>query len=329
MSLESPIVRGYRELLRVESGAGPVELKTAFRTMAMVYHPDRNPDPHAGEVFARIREAYDALQNPDAIRTLNRQYLAGKVASRCVKDVGLTAGSFFGYRRVRVRTSRTAEAADLPWWQQLPPLKIDDHGNPSYERAAEQNISILDHPSLDEVEVIFAGSFQPSDEFTLYEAFRRRDFSDLPWFVLNNEGIVRFLDTDYEGALTCYQALNRRIPQNIVFLFRLGVCHEILAFRHKLPSLWRGVQPNRRHLQAAIRCYRRAIALGEERMHMPQKCITVRKTLADLLGAAGRRRKAQRLWREIRVVDPNSREARQRVLAHRGRPAGLLRGTVA
>ena len=62
------------------------------------------------------------------------------------------------------------------------------------------------------VEVIFAGRFDAADEQRLYEAFHRRDFDSVPWFVLNNEGMVHFLERRYEAALACaLQAVGLRV----------------------------------------------------------------------------------------------------------------------
>ena len=54
----------YYETLGVERTADEKELKTAFRKMAMKYHPDRNPDnPTAEQSFKELNEAYEVLKN--------------------------------------------------------------------------------------------------------------------------------------------------------------------------------------------------------------------------------------------------------------------------
>ena len=58
--------RDYYEILGVSRTVSDGELKSAFRKMAMRYHPDRNPDnPEAEEQFKEINEAYEALKDPD------------------------------------------------------------------------------------------------------------------------------------------------------------------------------------------------------------------------------------------------------------------------
>ncbi|WP_183792263.1 molecular chaperone DnaJ [Tunturiibacter gelidoferens] len=56
----------YYEVLSVSRDASDQELKTAYRKLAMQYHPDRNPnDPSAEEKFKECGEAYSVLSDPD------------------------------------------------------------------------------------------------------------------------------------------------------------------------------------------------------------------------------------------------------------------------
>ena len=57
--------RDYYEVLGVSKSASEKELKSAYRKMAMQYHPDRNPDNAEAEAkFKEIGEAYDILKDP-------------------------------------------------------------------------------------------------------------------------------------------------------------------------------------------------------------------------------------------------------------------------
>ena len=58
--------RDYYEVLGVAKSASADEIKSAYRKLAMKYHPDRNPDnPSAKEKFTEISEAYEVLSNPE------------------------------------------------------------------------------------------------------------------------------------------------------------------------------------------------------------------------------------------------------------------------
>ena len=58
--------RCYYEVLEVDRTAADGELKSAFRKLAMKWHPDRNPgDRNCETRFKEINEAYEVLKDPD------------------------------------------------------------------------------------------------------------------------------------------------------------------------------------------------------------------------------------------------------------------------
>ncbi len=55
--------RDYYEILGVDKKASSDDIKTAYRKLAMQYHPDRNKAPDAEEKFKEISEAYAILSD--------------------------------------------------------------------------------------------------------------------------------------------------------------------------------------------------------------------------------------------------------------------------
>ena len=56
--------RDYYEILGVTKTATEIEIKKAYRTLAVKYHPDKNPDdPHSEEKFKEAAEAYSVLSD--------------------------------------------------------------------------------------------------------------------------------------------------------------------------------------------------------------------------------------------------------------------------
>ena len=70
--------RDYYEVLGVSRTATDVEIKSAYRKLALKYHPDRNPGDHAAEEkFKESAEAYSVLADADKRHLYDRYGHAG------------------------------------------------------------------------------------------------------------------------------------------------------------------------------------------------------------------------------------------------------------
>ncbi len=60
-------MKDYYLILGIPQNASSLEIRSAFKEKALLYHPDRNPgDPNAEEIFKSINEAYQILGKPIA-----------------------------------------------------------------------------------------------------------------------------------------------------------------------------------------------------------------------------------------------------------------------
>jgi hypothetical protein len=57
-------MKDYYHILGISSSAHAVDIKRAYRRLAVMYHPDKNPDPDAEQLFKEINEAYDVIGDP-------------------------------------------------------------------------------------------------------------------------------------------------------------------------------------------------------------------------------------------------------------------------
>ncbi|HLI34726.1 MAG TPA: molecular chaperone DnaJ [Terriglobia bacterium] len=123
--------RDYYEVLGVGREAGDQEIKSAYRKLALQYHPDRNPDnkEEATERFKEITEAYTVLADPQKRAAYDRFGHAGvsgaagpqpDFSSTIFADFGDIFGSFgdlFGFGDIfgqtRTRRRGAERGADL------------------------------------------------------------------------------------------------------------------------------------------------------------------------------------------------------------------------
>src|ERR1043165_6699349 len=74
--------RDYYEVLAVSRTATDQEIKSAYRRLAVKYHPDKNPnDAGAEEKFKEAAEAYSVLSNPEQRQRYDRFGHAGVSSS--------------------------------------------------------------------------------------------------------------------------------------------------------------------------------------------------------------------------------------------------------
>jgi molecular chaperone DnaJ len=70
--------RDYYEILGIDRGASPEQVKKAYRRLAHQFHPDKNPgDKAAEERFKELSEAYEALSQPEKRSAYDRFGHAG------------------------------------------------------------------------------------------------------------------------------------------------------------------------------------------------------------------------------------------------------------
>ena len=70
--------RDYYEILGVDRGASDGDIKSAYRKLALMYHPDRNPNDNAAEEkFKEATQAYEVLKDPQKRQTYDQFGHAG------------------------------------------------------------------------------------------------------------------------------------------------------------------------------------------------------------------------------------------------------------
>lgn len=63
----------YHKVLGLNPDASEEQIKKRYRKLALIHHPDKNPDPKSQERFILITEAYQRLLNPDDYKKTGRK----------------------------------------------------------------------------------------------------------------------------------------------------------------------------------------------------------------------------------------------------------------
>jgi curved DNA-binding protein CbpA len=96
-------LKNYYFILQISIHARDADIKRAYRRLALLYHPDRNPSMDAAEKFREINEAYEALSDP-VKKYLYDQMLAGDAPQQGVEEKSAPA-----HRDPRYRPRANAE----------------------------------------------------------------------------------------------------------------------------------------------------------------------------------------------------------------------------
>jgi len=92
--------RDYYEALGVDRSADDAQLKSAYRKLAMKYHPDKNPDDKEAEAnFKEINEAYEILSDREK-RHLYDQFGHAGVNQNAGGGGGYGGGGFGGFEDI-------------------------------------------------------------------------------------------------------------------------------------------------------------------------------------------------------------------------------------
>ncbi len=118
--------RDYYEVLGVNRNATERDLKSAYRKLAMDFHPDRNSNPEAEERFKEASEAYEVLSDPqkrrvydragfDGLRNTGFSGFSGVGVEDIFASFGDIFGDLFGFGQRTRRAGAAQRGSDLQY----------------------------------------------------------------------------------------------------------------------------------------------------------------------------------------------------------------------
>jgi DnaJ-class molecular chaperone len=111
----------FYKLLGISRNASSKEIKKAYRSMSLKYHPDKNKEEGAAEKFAEINRAYEVLSDDDKRQVYDRHGEEG-LKQHEAREAGGGGGGFdpfsdffgFGNRRQRDDQELRTPNVDIP-----------------------------------------------------------------------------------------------------------------------------------------------------------------------------------------------------------------------
>ena len=100
------VKKTYYEILEVDKKASLKDIKSAYRRLAILYHPDKNKLPEAEEMFKGIAEAYSVLSDPGKRKQYDADNEPGNVLRNKQEKM---------WQIIREQRQREARANQMLW----------------------------------------------------------------------------------------------------------------------------------------------------------------------------------------------------------------------
>lgn len=111
-------MKNYYKTLEINPNASLIDVKKAYRSLALQYHPDRNKNPNAHEKFIEITEAYEVLRDS---------------SQRAIYDAQFK--QFFSQHTTNNETTQTYQTQQ-EYWSSRGKSKAQEYASVHYEEFA-------------------------------------------------------------------------------------------------------------------------------------------------------------------------------------------------
>ncbi len=326
---EPPQITSARAIIGLGRNATSDEIKNRYRQLSMRWHPDKHmgkcTEKEAAVRFRLYSTANELLSKESSQIKANADFQKALEEPFIVGDRVFCLGSLYGTRIFIPKESKGPAITDpskLLGGSKSPfTVSFSELQNKQYFGIRS---SIMESSFADTLEMFYGGKVSGAEnDNLLVDAFVRKQeggLDDLVWIRDNELGINDFLNRDFRSAAGKFSAINSQVRENIIFMFRYGVCLEAMAaepiFKQSQPEMWQ------KSMGKAINLYEKCLNQLESRdisypeyeevrnrWHDPTSLLTVMMQAADAYNQVGKKDSARKLWHKVRSIDPNCYEA--------------------
>jgi curved DNA-binding protein CbpA len=135
------MIKNYYKILDVNLGATQNEIKSAYRKLALFWHPDRNSNPIALDKIKEINEAYEILHDENKRKIYDKIYQELFVNSSVLNPREKTDYQYNKEKEDLIKQKYKKEYNDLIDW-----IKNINFSLSKIDKFIENSISKLDRP---------------------------------------------------------------------------------------------------------------------------------------------------------------------------------------
>lgn len=320
---EPPQLTTARSILGLGRDADKDEIKRTYRKLAMKWHPDKNygkpTEQEATQKMALYISAYELLTDTEKRKEAEQAFQKALNQPFSSGNRVFCLGSLYGHRiyipqgsAVITDTNRllTGEKSDSEF---IPQKHHVIYGVRS---------SILDSELSDLLYTFYSGNNLEE----LSQGFHTKEYGgldDLPWIRNNDKAVDHFLNRRFKQAAFRMNEADRACPRNVIFMYRHGVCLEAFAAENRPKKQeWKSLVNFAVNLYESCleklknrRVWEEKECLGRKRdvlVEKPESQLTILMQLADAYAELGNYSKSRKIWIEVRKIDPDCYEAREK-----------------
>ena len=325
---EAPQLTSARNVLGVGRDAQPSEIKKVYRRFMLEWHPDKHhgkpSEKEAQQKSALHASAYEVLIKKDRRENAEAEFAKALQLPILIGRRVFCLGSLYGVRiyiPYKDGVAITNSSKLIGGGSESSGLSQKIKEKPQVYGVRN---SILESSESDMLEMYYNIPESGESWKEMSDGFFNREsggIDDLTWIKNNDIAANHFMNHNFEDAEILLKSINHKVPGNIIFMYRWGITLEAKVADKKYEDIPSFRKKREQAMDTAIKIYK--ASLGQiHRRHYVDKSVrngrniaklTVMMQLADAYEFIGEKDEARKKWELVRKIDPNCKEASERI----------------